>query len=306
MIVFYFNEIMSWILLVLASHFAWAIENVYTKIVIGSKIKNPYVFLILISILSIFVLPFVDAKYIILPSSGTMWWLLLASLFYTLAGIPYIKAMEIEEVTRINILWNTIPIFSLILGWVIIGDKLSVIEFIAMIFLLTGAIVASIKKNNLSFKVSPAFWLMLLSCGLYAAYALVVRYLSKTTAFPTIFFWVIVFDAIAINVSFFFKKIRQDFWQTLRSNSISFFILFFGIVVIGNIGLVLNQWALSLKPGALVYAFEGFQVLFVFCLAIITAKIFPNLIEESVDKKDLLIKFLAFLIIMVGIILLVF
>jgi len=297
---------MFWILLVLAAHFAWAVENVYTKIVIGSKIKNPYIFLILLSVLSVLLLPFIDIKYISLPSDNTIWWLLLASLFYTISGIPYIKAMEIEEVTRINILWNSIPVFSLILGWTIIGDKISIIEFVAMVFLLVGAVVASLKKNNSIFKVSAAFWLMLLSCVLYATYALIIRYLSQSISFQTTFFWIILFDFILILTTFFFKKIRKDFIQTVRSNNFSFFILFFLVVIIGNVGLALNQWALSLKPGALVYAFEGFQVLFVFCLAIIVSKISPNLIEESTDRKDLFVKLLAFLIVMVGMILLIF
>lgn len=295
---------MSWILLVLLSHICWSVENVYTKIIIGSKIRNPYIFLILISILSVIVLPFIDSKYIFFPSLPVFGWLVLASLFYTIAGIPYVKAMQLEEVTRINILWNAIPVFSLILSWIIIGDKLSIFEFVAMIFLLSGAVLASLKKGDSTFKISPAFWLMLLSCALYAVYALIVRYLSKSFAFPSIFFWIIVLDAISISTAFIFKKIRQDFAQTIRSNNLNFLLSFLVIVMIGNSGLFLNQWALSLKSGALVYSFEGFQVLVVFCLAIIIAKFYPGLLEEAVDKKNLFIKFLAFIMIMVGIILL--
>lgn len=295
---------MFWILLVLASHVCWSVENVYTKIVIGSKFKNPYIFLIFLTLLSVVVLPFVDSKYIFLPPMGTVWWLLLASLFYTLSGIPYVKAMEIEEVTRINILWNAIPVFSLGLSWAIIGDKLSGMELLAMFFLLSGAVLASIKKGGSIFKMSAAFWLMLLSCALYAGYALIVRYLSKSFQFPSIFFWVIVFDAVLINFAFLIKKNRQDFAQTVRTSSKGFLLSFLVIVGIGSLGLFLNQWALSLKPGALVYSFEGFQLLLVFGMAVFIAKFSPNLLEEAVDKNNLTLKILAFIVIMVGIILL--
>jgi hypothetical protein len=145
---------------------------------------------------------------------------------------------------------------------------------------------------------------MILSCGLYSVYALVVRYLSATVAFPTIFFWTILFDAVTVTAVFIFKKIRQDFVQTIRSNSPSFFLLFFVVVAVGNIGTLFTQWALSLKPAALVYSLEGFQVLIVFCLAILATKFFPKLIAESTDKKNLMIKFLAFIIIMIGVFLL--
>lgn len=297
---------MFWILLVLASHVCWSVENVYTKIVIGSKIKNPYIFLILLTLLSVVVLPFINSKYIFLPSFGSFWWLLLAGLFYTSAGIPYVKAMEIEEVTRVNIFWNAIPVFSLWLSWAIIGDKLSGMELVAMFFLLMGAVLASIKKGSSIFRLSAAFWLMMLSCSLYAGYALVVRYISKTIEFPSVFFWVIVFDAILINFAFLFKNIRYDFVETIRVNSKSFLIFFLLIVILGNLGLFLNQWALSLKPGALVYSFEGFQLLLVFCMAVLIAKFSPNLLEEAVDKNNLTLKILSLIMIMVGIVILSF
>ncbi|EKD43832.1 MAG: hypothetical protein ACD_72C00100G0003 [uncultured bacterium] len=293
-----------WILLALGSNFSWAIENVYTKAVIGSKIKNPYVFLILISVLSILILPFVQSKYIVIPPGNGIWWLWLASFFYTVGGFPYVKAMEIEEVTRINILWNTIPLFSLVLAWFVIGDRISGMEFVAMLLLLAGAVVGSLKKSKSKFKLSLAFWLMMLACVMYAAYALVVRYISKTIPFPTIFFWVVLFDAITILVSFVFRKIRYDFTQTIKSNSLVFFGLFLVVVMIGNLGIFLNQWALSLKAGALVYSFEGFQVLFVFFLALLIAKFSPIYIAESLDRKNLLLKLLAFVLIMGGLVIL--
>ena len=293
-----------WILLALGSNFSWAIENVYTKAVIGSKIKNPYVFLILISTLSVVVLPFIGTKYMVVPPGNAIWWIWLASLFYTLGGFPYVKAMEMEEVTRINILWNAIPVFSLILGWLIIGDKISGMEFLAMILLLSGAIVASFKKNNSKFKLSTAFWLMMVACFTYAAYGLVIRYISKTVPFPTIFFWVLFFDAITILFSLFVKQIRQDFVQTVRSNNLASLGLFLVIVVIGNFGIYLNQWALSLKAGALVYSFEGFQVLFVSILALLAVKIIPGFVAESLDRKNIMLKLLAFLLVMEGLVIL--
>lgn len=295
---------MSWIFLVLASHFSWAIENVYTKIVIGSKVKNPYVFLILIMVLSVTALPFVPYHYIFFPTVSVMGWLLLASALYTLGTLPYIKAMKIEEVTRLNILWNTIPIFTLILGWLLIGDKISGRELMAMLFLISGAVIASLKNEASSFKLSKAFWPMIVACILYSAYAVVVRFLTKELSFYSIFFWTTLFNALMVLVCLGYREVRNDLIKDVKNSSIKFFLIFLIVVVISNIGTFLNQWALSIKSGSLVYSFEGFQVLFVFFLSLVAAKIFPGFIAESLDKKDLIIKFVAFLIVMVGLILL--
>lgn len=295
---------MSWIFLVLASHFSWAIENVYTKIVIGSRVKNPYVFLILIMVLSVVMIPFVPQHYIFVPTIGFIGWLLLASVLYTLGSLPYIKAMEIEEVTRLNILWNTIPIFNLIIAWLLIGDKISNYEFIAMIFLISGAVLASVKNEKSTFRLSKAFWLMILSCIFYAAYAVVIRFLSRELSFYSIFFWVTLFNALIVLVCLFKNGVSKDLVVTMRSGSKKFFLVFLAVVMVSNVGTLFNQWALSLKPGALIYSFEGFQVLFVFFLALLAAKIFPGFIAESLDKKNLIIKFLAFLLIIIGLTLL--
>lgn len=295
---------MSWVFLVLASHFSWAIENVYTKIVIGSKVKNPYVFLILLMVLSLLVLPFVPRDYIFIPEAMYLLWLFLASAIYTFGTIPYIKAMKIEEVTRLNILWNTLPIFNLVLAWIFIGDKISSVEFVAMFFLIGGAVTASLKGEGNYLKLSKAFWLMILACIMYAAYAVVVRFLSKGLSFYSIFFWITLFNAVMSLACVFLRGVRKDLATTIKFNSKSFFLVFLVVVGINNIGTLFNQQALSLKPGSLVYSFEGFQVLFVFLLSILAAKVFPEVEKESLDKRNLIIKVIAFIMVMVGLTLL--
>ncbi len=295
---------MSWIFLALASNFSWAIENVYTKVVIGSKVKNPYVFLILIMVLSVVVLPFVPARFIAVPHISLLFWLFCASAVYTFGTFPYLKAMEVEEVTRINILWNTLPIFNLIISWFLIGDRISGHEFVAMVFLISGAVVASLKSEKTAFKLSKAFWLMMVACVLYSFYAVMVRFLSHSLPFYTIFFWTTLFNALLALVCLGYRQVREELVGTIKSNSIKFFLTFLIVVIISTLGTFLSQWALSLKSGALVYSFEGFQVLFVFGMALLCSKIFPGFIAESLDKKNLIIKLIAFCIIIIGLILL--
>lgn len=298
---------MNWIFLVLTSHFSWAIENVYTKMMVESKVKNPYVFLVLIMVFSVATLPFVPHQYISSLNWQTAGWVLLASVLYTFGSFPYIKAMSLEEVTRINILWNTIPIFNLILAWLFIGEKISTQEFVAMVFLISGAVIASLKINGSAgqaFKFSKAFWLMILACIFYAAYAVVVRFLSRDLPFYSIFFWVTLLNAILVLVCLVYRDVRNGLVETVRGQSKSFFYIFLGVVAISNLGTLFNQWALSLKAGSLVYSFEGFQVLFVFILSFLASKLFPGFITESLDKKNLFVKFLAFLVVMVGLYLL--
>ena len=93
-----------------------------------------------------------------------------------------------------------------------------------------------------------------------------------------------------------YRLCARNTWSGLLSLGVSivFFVLFFVVVIVSNIGTLLVQWSLTIKPAALVFSLEGFQSLFVFCLAIIAAKFSPKFIAESTSPKNLLVKFLAF------------
>lgn len=293
-----------WLLPVIGTHLAWALENVATKVIIGSKVRNPYVFLIIFSVIEIILLPFVPAQYIVKINLSSIGLILLASCFYTMGSLPYVKAVEIEEVTRINILWNLIPVFTLILGYFIVGDKISLKEFAAMVVLITGAIVASLKTKNNNFKLSKAIYLMVLATFAYSVYAVLIRFLSTSLSFATIFFYTMLGNIFWALTLLFSRKLRQACADQIMAFDRRMWLVFVVLVFLGGLGTLLNQYALTIKTTAIVYSLEGLQVLFVFIISAAVTKFYPKSLDESFDRKSIFIKFVAFFIIVFGIFLL--
>lgn len=292
---------MLWIFLAISAHFGWAMENVATKYLVEKRVRNPYVFLILLTVLSgigMLIFPFVD---FFVPEWKILLLLALAGFLYFYAGLPYIKAMQIEEVSRINILWNFVPIFSLFFGY-FIGDSLTSLETLALVFLVSGGITASIHSREKGFSFSKAFWLMMLSCLGYSFESVLFRYVAMSIPFAVAFVWITFFETIWALSALFLPKMRFDFKQTIKTGGYSLLGITLAIAVIANVAIFLSQWALSLKPAALVFSFEGFQVIFVFIMALLLTRFYPRILKEETDRKNILLKITALVLMIIGVV----
>ncbi|MFZ2189220.1 MAG: DMT family transporter [Candidatus Magasanikiibacteriota bacterium] len=296
---------MVWVFLAIGAHFSWAIENILTKYAVEKRFANPYVFLTLFSIvdiLLIFALPFVGYQ---IPPLNILILLFLSGFIYFYGGLPYIKAMQLEEVSRINILWSLIPIFSLGLGY-FIGDRLAWFEFIGMFILIFGSVLTSLHFNQTAntWKFSKAFWLMLIVCICYAFYGVLMRQALQQIPLIVAFVWFYIFEAMAASTILLSKKIRIEVVKTIKVISRRDIFLVCLVVLTAWGGVILNQWALSLKQTSLVFAMEGFQAIFVFLIVGLISWLAPKYIKEEWDKKNLLLKLIALIFMVAGIVVL--
>src|SRR3989339_547862 len=107
---------MLWILLAVFSHFFWAVGNIGDKYVVSKRVKNPFVYLVWITMLGIFSIALIPWIGFFIPSFKTSVFLIIGGALYFYGGLPYMRAMQIEEPTRINVFWGLIPIFSFLIG----------------------------------------------------------------------------------------------------------------------------------------------------------------------------------------------
>lgn len=292
---------MTWLPFGILSHFFWAIVNVGDKYFLSNKFKNPYVYQLIIvfgAISSVIFIPFANFQ---VPDPMSLKLLLLSSAFWFTAGFPYIKALQIEDVTRINILWALVPIFSYFMAWFSLGEQLNSSQFIAFAILILATLVASIhiKKKNLKF--SKGFWLMVLACLLYAGYAVTMRRITFDVEPINAFIWNGIFLAaytvIFVALGFFRKSIINE----LKNNKASTFAIILGIALLGNLGVFLNVIALSLGPVALIFSLEGAQPIMVFILVFAIASFTKVKLKEELDRANIILKTISLLLMLIGI-----
>jgi drug/metabolite transporter (DMT)-like permease len=297
---------MIWIFFAIAAHFFWALVNIGDKYIIGNRVRSPYVYLVwlnMVGVLSVTVVPFID---FFVPDAATLLWIAAAGALFFFGGFPYVKAVQIEEISRINIWWNLIPLFSLLFGWFFLGESFTLVHLVPFVFLLAGAFVASIHSERKIWTISPAFLLMVIACIAFTLYAVILRRMTQTTSFANVYVWLNIFMFFFALTPLLFKAFRRSFFEHTGRIDASLLGAVFGVSVFEHTGVFFNIWALSLGPVAYVYAMEGFQVIFVFLIATGVTLVAPRIFREALDRKNLLLKIAAMLLMIIGVVILSF
>jgi drug/metabolite transporter (DMT)-like permease len=209
-----------------------------------------------------------------------------------------------EDVTRINVWWNLIPLFSFPLAWMFIGERIQGFQLYAFCFLLIGGIIASLHIKNYRIVFSKALLYMMLATASFAGYAVALRAVTQSVPFTVVFVWSSIIAAI-IAISFLISpSFRRDFLYEWKRGDTRLFGITVGNTFFDRAGIFFNVWALSLGPAALVFSLEAFQTIFVFILAIgITIKN-PSVLQEELDTRNVFLKVAALVFMLMGIALL--
>jgi len=299
---------MLWAVLAIFSHFLWAWVNIGDKFVVSRRVDSGAAYVLWTSLLgagiSIMLLPFVTLS---VPEPRVFLTIAAGGFFYFIAAFPYIRAMQLEEPTRINVWWGLIPIFGLLFGSVFFQDRLSTRELIAFVLLVLGAVIGTIHAQRRHFGFSgKAVAFMVLSTCAYALYGVIIRSAERSLSFIEIFFWFnLVVSACAL-AALLLPHLRTRFMTQGRTFTPGLFGIIVAIALTHALAAFFNVWALSLKPAALVFAMEGFQVLFVFAIAAVLTKFFPAVVEEELDRWNVLIKIGAMCCVIAGLLVLSF
>lgn len=291
---------MIWIISSITAHLSWAFTNIIDKFLVVNKIKNPYFYILMTTffeaLIMLFFIPFIDFS---VPSMETLLWLTLDGILFTAANLLYIKAVRIEDVTRINILWNLIPVFSLGIAWFTIGERLDGNEVLALILLTGGALLASIHFKGGGLRFSKAFWLMVLACLAFAASAVVIKHVTITENYLNALVWSMMIMGAICLLPFLSKNMRKSSAEDF-GNLKKLYPIYILVSAIFLSGMLFNYLAVSLGPVSLVYAMEGFQVLFVFVITLALAFFTKINLKEELDRKNLLLKGTALFIMISG------
>jgi len=292
---------MSWIILAISAHLLWALNNIFDRYIMEKRMKNPFVYAIL---------GLVVASLAVLAVSPWVGWVslppfilcltLCSGVAYFLGTYFYIKSVQTEEASRVSILLNIVPLLNFSLAWIFMHEMLSGKQFTALLILLAGGIFGSIHiKDTGRWHFSRAFILMILSAFFYSVVDVILRYTGQTYSSGGILLYLNVGILIASALVFLKPKFVSDFGKDIKNLNWK---LWVGLVLTGigsRFGLLLSIKALSIAPVSLATAFSGFQVLFVFVIAFAITKFAPHLMKEELDKRNLIMKLVA-LLLMVG------
>ncbi len=298
---------MSWILIILFAYFLLALGTLGDRyLLLGPPNPKDYSFYVgMLGILVLLLIPFTGFS---LPGLGQFFLALLAGAFFILAIFSFYTALENFEASRvIPAIGALVPIFTLALIFLFSPGKiLEARQFIALILLILGSILATFQKGK---KISLKSFLI----SALTAFLLSLTFLSSKFVYLNQPFWsgfiLIRVGAFLAALFFFFSKgLREEIFKKKYNFTKKTGLIFVGNQILGGLALILQNWTIALVPLSLlpfINALEGTKYVFLLIIAFLVSSKFPALLKEHFSKEIVGQKILATLLIVIGIFLIV-
>jgi len=294
-----------WIFITIIAHLLNAVVFIVDKHLISKTAMKPVayafysgIFLFVYLILIPFGYAAVETKYAILG-------IITGALFIFLLVVFY-KAMQAGESTRvIPVVGGLTPVFTFILAYLFIGERLGFYQIIAFILFILGGFLLSSKFSKEHFKIIKGIDMAVLAAFLFAAYYTLMKFLFLHVSFLNGFIIIQIGAFLGAIVLALSRKNRKAIFAPASANSRmkkETLYLFVPDKLLGALAGFLIPYAISMEGASvtIVNSLQAVQYVFLLGFAIILSKFFPSFFKEQIGEKIIEQKILAIVIIGIG------
>lgn len=291
---------MNWILLSLLAPLFWASSNFIDKYILGKYTKGifDFVFFSTIScwfffavLLGFLGLPEFDAYSLIPILTGVI-------LIYSYAF--YGKALEQGDTSTLVVLFKLIPVLTVVLAYVFLGQALSANELLGFTIVLAGAVMVSLERSKGIF--FRGFGMILIAIFMWSVMTLLVDYGLTKVSFWDYLMLDTLGSALAGLPLFLIPSMRKQVVDGLKTAVAGKYIWFAGNNILDFFGQMSIKKALSLAPSAgLVTVVMQVQSFYSIIIGILLTLFLPNIIKENITRTALIKKSLGALIMFLGV-----
>jgi drug/metabolite transporter (DMT)-like permease len=308
---------MSWFIVALAAYFLLAITNLIDKFLVEKVLGSAraYTFIACIMGATVFV---VAPWFLSWPGLNFFFFDIFLGFIFAAALLFLYASLRRGEASRaVVIIGGSTPVFSLPLSYLFLGDQFSLNQLLAIAFLILGvAVVAFLPKLKIGFwdnvfsslnlkqKYSGHSIFFALTSGfMYALYFVGSKMAYESQDFLSTFLWIRLGSALAVTFILLSPRARREIKSLFvrkpsrKRNQI----LVVGNQALGSLGFILQNYAIYLGPVALVNALQGVQYAWIIVLGLIVSRLAPKVLKEDISWRALSQKFVAILLISVGI-----
>ncbi|HOX29997.1 MAG TPA: hypothetical protein P5080_01700 [Candidatus Paceibacterota bacterium] len=301
----------NWLIAAIAAYFLLAVVSLADKFLLGGPLSNPKVYAFYVGALGSLAFLLIPLGFFLMPGD---FFILAAALLsgscQILGTYFYLDSLKKFETSRIiPAIGGLQPIFAFVLAWFFGGGKdvLTAGQAAAFFLMVAGSVAIVYDPKALNLK---SLRLGALAAFLYALAVIFAKTVYTQLAFFSGF---ILISAGSVATALFFlisKEVRKEAFQIKGpKRSAGTTALFFSNQALGASAFVLQSYAISLAPFALVAmvnALAGVQYVFLFLFSTLASAYFPKLIKENISRKAILQKCFAIILIASGLLILAF
>lgn len=296
----------NWIFVAALGYFLTAFSVSIDKILLRKPIKHPVVFAFYGGSLSIFAMVFIPFG-VSWPGIGQFLVSLISGIIFILAMISFYSALRENEVSKVApVVGGLIPIFVLIGSNIFLNETFSVNQIIAFVFLVSGSVFISFENRGFQKENSilRALAKPALAAFLFSIFYVLLKYIYLNQEFLSGFVWSRLGSFLGAISLLVLSKPRKLIIENSKSLEVKMGGLFVVNKILGSAAFILVNYAIFLGSAAIVNAMEGIQYITIFILGNLLSITHPDIFKEEINKKALLQKITAIVLIGIGFVLL--
>ncbi|MBT4349280.1 DMT family transporter [bacterium] len=304
---------MDWLIIAIAAYLILAVVNLADKFLLEKVVPSAKAYTFLVGVLGLAVI--VIAPWFL---SWPGWYLLFGNLaigaLFPVALLLLYHALKIGDVSKIiPLIGGAVPIFTLILAMLFLGERFLSMQWVAIFYLLLGTVMLAYLPtgHNLWSTVKSWFGLtgpknkqaVMIAIGagfVFAAFFVGTKFLYLHQPFLSSFIWIRIGTFLISLTLLIPKDLRKEIFKGLKNIKGKNSALFFSNQGIAAIGFLLQNYAIFLGSVAIVNALQGVQFAFLLVLGGLISVFFPKLLKENVSKMVIIQKILAIVLISLG------
>lgn len=286
---------MLWILLVLAAALLVSGVDLIDKHIITQEVTDP--FLATVTMGPITFLMFMAVSLIspgLTTSLGVVLLSLIAGFFSCSALWFYFMTLSKEDVSRSMAFLSIVPLLVLPFGYFFFGEVFHTVTYLGIGLVITGAILLSMKRISGKISFNRSMSLAFVTAVFFASRNILIKFATRNVDIFSVLFWV---GLGGLLTSLAFLVFKHPHVKRKASEGVKHLFLM-GLLV--GVGMSMLFTSISIGPVSLASALFEIKPLFVFLGALAFTLFSPSYLNESTNKKVIIQKAIAILMIVSG------
>jgi drug/metabolite transporter (DMT)-like permease len=296
---------MTWLFFALLAPFLFALTNHIDKILLARYFANVkattllFYTVIVSALIAIGIVSFKPSVLNVpLPDAGLMF---AAGVIFYFAIMPFIKALSIEEASRVIPIFQIQPVFAYIFGVALFNETLSVSQVLAGVIIVAGALLINLDLDNRRRFKWVVFGLVALSCLLFMLESATFKFVGGNYGFWDATFYQYLGTAVGGVFAFVVSRgYRADFNKVSKEGGIKVLAGATVSAMLSMGGRMAFNYSLLLAPLVMVQLVQGTQAIFVLVIGTLLAIFIPKYGKENISRKHMAQKIVSILIVIAG------
>ncbi len=290
---------MSWILIAIIAYLLFALNGVANKFLLTNAVRDPGVFVFYTGTASIVVLLLAPFGLHVLTGT-TLLIALIAGACFAFALYFFYSAIQQTSISRIlPIEGGLVPVFSLVLAYLLNLETFDTRELSAFAFLVAGSILMALKKTEDGWHFR-ALRHATIAAFLFALSFILTKYTYNQTNFFSGLIWTRMGLVLGAGLMLLSYQTRMHIFSAPKEATKRNKVLFYSSSLAGSLGSLLQNYAISIGSVVIVNALQGVQFAFLLILSVFLSEFYPHIIKEEINRSILIQKIAGIVLISVG------